>query len=535
MHSFTMASRFVFLFYFVGLAFSLPIPREVPQEHSHNLQVASVRSSLNLDNPSNFGDPIFPLLGNAVASQGLGDTTDPDCLQQAVADQAFTNAKAANDIDGQVNALIYRALERNTGKVGLASAPCTSTQAINPEIAAIQQHQDPASTNATAINKAIVLELAKQIASVGGDPQDALKSGTFAPGDVNDPTAAGNTCDDANDEQGCIFTQNLLVPDATPEEIQAAVADGSDVTNNNGGSGSNSTVNSSGADATGNSDPTMSDNDNSMSNSTGDDASDAQDDSGASTTDTNSMSGQNLQSFTGNLGGIAPPPVTPGGRGFVVEGNDDFTNVGAALGRSCDVQHNQCADLANSADGRSLGLKTSQCDEQNQSCKAANTSANSASGSTGNGKAVGNSGVPGNGKGKVNNGSMGNGKANGNGNGVGGDNGNTDAPQSSASDSTGAAQSDTSSSASDSTSTQNLQTFTGALGGISPPTVTAGGRGFIVQDSDEFTNISAALGRSCDIQHNKCANLANSATGRNSGLTVGQCDQQDTTCRAAAT
>ena len=140
------------------------------------------------------------------------------------------------------NALIFRALERNTGKVGLASVLCNET-AINPEIAAISQHQDPASNNAAATNKAIVLELAKQIASIGGNPQDALKSGTFAPGDVNDSTgkgmsdmkisftpyllhrlAIGNTCDDANDPNGCIFTQNLLVEDATADEINAAVA-----------------------------------------------------------------------------------------------------------------------------------------------------------------------------------------------------------------------------------------------------------------------------------------------------------------------
>lgn len=184
-----------------------------------------------------------------------------DCLQQATADQAFTNAKAAGDVEvryrtansptstslislgiqGMTNALIFRALERNTGKVGLASVLCTET-AKNPEIAAISQHQDPASNNAAATNKAIVLELAKQIASIGGNPQDALKSGTFKPGDVNDATGkgghrrwrlctmvvlnswVGNTCDDANDAQGCIFTQNLLVEDATAEEINAAVA-----------------------------------------------------------------------------------------------------------------------------------------------------------------------------------------------------------------------------------------------------------------------------------------------------------------------
>ena len=95
------------------------------------------------------------------------------------------------------DALIYRALERNTGKVGLASVLCDET-AVNPEIAAISQHQDPASEGAAATNKAIVLELAKQIASIGGNPQDALKSGTFAPGDVNDSTGKGGWHSDAS-------------------------------------------------------------------------------------------------------------------------------------------------------------------------------------------------------------------------------------------------------------------------------------------------------------------------------------------------
>ena len=122
-----------------------------------------------------------------------------------------------------VNALLFRALERNTGQVGLKSVLCTET-AKNPEVAAIQQHQDPASPNAAATNKDIVLKLAKQIAAVGGDTQDALKSGTFAPGQLGDNTGKGNTCDDANDPNGCIFTQNLLVEDATADEINAAVA-----------------------------------------------------------------------------------------------------------------------------------------------------------------------------------------------------------------------------------------------------------------------------------------------------------------------
>jgi hypothetical protein len=63
---------------------------------------------------------------------------------------------------------------------------CNET-AVNPEIQAISQHQDPASANAAATNKAIVLELAKQLASIGADPQEALLSGTFAPGNVSFP------------------------------------------------------------------------------------------------------------------------------------------------------------------------------------------------------------------------------------------------------------------------------------------------------------------------------------------------------------
>ena len=35
----------------------------------------------------------------------------------------------------------------------------------------------------------------------------------------------GNTCDDANDELGCIFSLNLLVPDVSEEEIIIALSD----------------------------------------------------------------------------------------------------------------------------------------------------------------------------------------------------------------------------------------------------------------------------------------------------------------------
>ncbi|CAK7241370.1 MAG: hypothetical protein STHCBS139747_002831 [Sporothrix thermara] len=197
--------------------------REVPQEHSHNKFLDLVRTSLNVNNPQGIVDPVFALLGDAAAAAGAGTVTNLACLQQATADQAFTNAKAAGDIPGMAGALLYRAIERNTGAVGTASAICNET-AVNPEIQAISQHQDPASPDAASINKAITLALAKELAGIGADPLLALESGTFAPGTLGDPTAAGNSCDTSDDEPGCIFTQNLLVLDASIAEISAAVA-----------------------------------------------------------------------------------------------------------------------------------------------------------------------------------------------------------------------------------------------------------------------------------------------------------------------
>lgn len=76
--------------------------------------------------------------------------------------------------------------------------------------------------------------------------------------------------------------------------------------------------------------------------------------------------GGNLQKFTGGLGGITAPAVRAGGRGFQVDNNSDFLNVAAALGRSCDVQHNQCANAANSKKGVD---SVSACDAQNDDCR----------------------------------------------------------------------------------------------------------------------------------------------------------------------
>jgi len=368
---------------------ALPIIREVPQEHSHNIVLASVRPMLALSNPNNIQDPVFGLLGNAAAAAGAGSITNLDCLQQATADQAFTNAKAAGNVTGMTYALIYRALERNTAAVGQASVICNET-ATNPEIQAITQHQDPASSNAATVNKNTVLALAQQIASVGGDPSLALTSGTFAPGTIGDPTAAGNTCDTADDEPGCIFTENLLVDDATAEEISAAVAG---VSATAAASAASTAVASASVAAT----ATAADDSTatcgsfvtvtvtagagaatdvaSVTSSVSAVATTAATTAASSSAATSSAtSGTNLQTFTGALGGISAPSVIAAGRGFEVtsESSDSFVNLAAALGRSCDVQHNQCADAANSS-GNS-GFTVGDCDTQDTQCKAAASS-----------------------------------------------------------------------------------------------------------------------------------------------------------------
>ncbi|KAJ3856617.1 hypothetical protein EV368DRAFT_32106 [Lentinula lateritia] len=368
------------LAYTVATNIAAPVlRREVPQEHSHENILILMRDAIATgSNPQNLGDPVFGLLGDAAAAGGLGDTTDPDCLQQNLADLAFTNAKAASNVTLMTAALIYRALERNTGSVGLASVACNSTTAVNSEIAAISQHQDPASTGAAATNKAIVLTLAQQIASIGGDPQDALKSGTFAPGTLGDPTAAGNTCDNIVDE-GCINADNKLVEDATADEINAAVsgvaassaatdvasatdsADSTTVTSVSSDGCTSSALYVAPVTVTVTASASASAVTEAVATAT----------SSASATTTSAAAGQNLQTFTGDVGNSLAPAVTTGGRGFVVAGEtgDSFLNLAAALQRSCSIQHNACADAANS--GSAAGITVGDCDTQNTQCTAA--------------------------------------------------------------------------------------------------------------------------------------------------------------------
>ncbi|KAI5459055.1 hypothetical protein BGZ63DRAFT_406371 [Mariannaea sp. PMI_226] len=399
--------------------------REVPQEHSHDFVLGITREFLNLDNPKGIEDVVFGLLGNAAAASGAGDVTNLDCLKQETADQAFTNAKAAKDLRGMAGALLFQALERNTGGVGVASVLCNET-AVNPEIAALKQHQDPASPNAGALNKAITLELSKQLAAIGADPELALLSGTFAPGDPNDSTGAGNSCDDEEPKLGCIFSKGLLVLDASQDEISSAVAGVSQTFTGTGGIFASdlvdlasfsvasvtgkidlatvtSAVTGGGKGATGvavassvvNASPSAEDDDDCLDEEVTTNAPAGAPPASApplatatitrvatnaapgtlstivaaQTTNAVDTSGENIQVFTGTLGGEAPPVVSStGDRPFSVDG-DTFVGSGAALGRSCDRQHNSCANAANSG---KLAGGVGQCDRQAAECRAAN-------------------------------------------------------------------------------------------------------------------------------------------------------------------
>jgi hypothetical protein len=65
------------------------------------------------------------------------------------------------------------------------------------------------------------------------------------------------------------------------------------------------------------------------------------------------------------VGGITAPPVTAGGKGFVTNGSD-FVNLAAALGRSCDVQHNGCADKVCSTRTSCVVVSPDQMDNFNR-------------------------------------------------------------------------------------------------------------------------------------------------------------------------
>jgi len=197
-----------------ALAFAAPLlfTRNQPQERSHDKYLRKVNDMLWIHNQINVTDPVFGLVTDSSASAGRGNVTDVTCLQMAIADVAYTNAKQLMDLEGMVASLIYRTLERNTNGVGIKSRLCTTMTAVNPEIGALVQHQDPASDGAADHNRAVVLELARQISLIGGNATLATDAGTFAPG-------PGNICDDPN----CIYEQNRLQMLVSDDEIASYV------------------------------------------------------------------------------------------------------------------------------------------------------------------------------------------------------------------------------------------------------------------------------------------------------------------------
>ncbi|EKD14932.1 hypothetical protein MBM_06693 [Drepanopeziza brunnea f. sp. 'multigermtubi' MB_m1] len=261
---------------FFGLAYTAPtnMAREVPQEHSHEKFVTCLRTSLKLDNPEKIQDPILGLLGNVAAAAGAGAITNLDCLHQATAHRAFTNAKAAGDFQAQSDPLIFAAFERNAAGVGTASALCNET-AVDPDIAAITQKKIQLPMGAAATNK---------IASIGGNSRDDLLSGTFA-------------------AEGMYFTNKLIVDDATAAEMTGAVAGasaGSSASNSDPAPAAKASASKAGA-------------------------------ASASAGSASPASGTNVQSSTDSLGSAAPAVIrSSGDRAFSVNGST-FVDSSAAL------------------------------------------------------------------------------------------------------------------------------------------------------------------------------------------------------------
>jgi hypothetical protein len=168
--------------------------------------------------------------------------------------------------------------------------------------------------------------------------------------------------DTTNDPTGCIFTQNLLIPDATAGEIDAAVSSGGAAATTTAAVETLAAVCPAAA-----------------STPPGSSASTA---AVAATT-----SSDNLQTFNGALGGAAADAITFSGdntRPFEVNGNT-FVNFAAAAQRTCDIQFNACANMANAG----AVFSVSDCQTQKTQCDAAQAAASVTSFSSGAATATG--------------------------------------------------------------------------------------------------------------------------------------------------
>ncbi|KAM0425479.1 hypothetical protein ACHAPT_009268 [Fusarium lateritium] len=447
--------------------------RQVPQEHSHDFVLTITREFLNLENPKNIQDPVFGLLGDGAAAAGAGDVTNLACLKQETADQAFTNAKAAGDLRGMAGALLFQAIERNTAGVGVASKLCIE-QAVNPEIGALTQHQDAASDNAGALNKAITLELAKQLAGIGADPNLALLSGTFAPGDAGDSTGKGNSCDTEEPDLGCIFSEGLLVLDATEEEISSAVAGVAQTFTGTGG---------------------------------------------VSATDLVDLASFSVASVTGS---VDLATIVNGGSGGAIGGASGVAT--ASAGNASAVAPTSAGDASGVASTSAAAVTNEVGGNNSSNAGDAATTADKAT--TAEGCAVITTAITPVAPASQDSAASGQASA------PSGQASCSTIVKTVAADATSAVLATLTSATVGQVASAgvNIQSFTGTLGGPAPPVVSsAGDRPFSV-NGNTFTGSGAALSRSCDIQHNACANAANS--GQLAGGTA-QCETQSSECKAA--
>ncbi|KAJ3108716.1 hypothetical protein HDU97_000114 [Phlyctochytrium planicorne] len=177
--------------------------REVPQEHSHDLIVDEVRKLVQgSKEPIAKLDVVFGKLGdtainNGIAGAGLqGAKINPACVQLNLADVCVTQAKG--DKNKIALCLQYRVLERNTGKVGQASAACNE-KPKNAILNGLVQLQDPASADGKANNGKIQTDLAKALVKTGFSANEAadlaLQTSTFGAGNTGDNSGKGNACD----------------------------------------------------------------------------------------------------------------------------------------------------------------------------------------------------------------------------------------------------------------------------------------------------------------------------------------------------
>ncbi|CAO1606238.1 hypothetical protein XANCAGTX0491_009739 [Xanthoria calcicola] len=407
---------------------------------------------------------------------------------------------------------------------------CTAIKATNPEIAAISQHQDPASPGAAATNKAITLELAKQIASVGGDPQAALKSGTFAPGEVDDPTAKGNSCNTLDDEPGCIFTQDLLVEDATAQEIDAAVAGAEAPAASSGTSSAEVPIGTGSASL--HAEDMMSE-DAPFSNKTASatSSSDVQVETckeqklrrrkRQAALDFGSCSDPTIK-FADGLDGRKEASFAPNSdsdfnhgsalniaviSGFICQQLNDKCKAAADAVAACEkgkeaaanAKGQDAADASNAARGGNGG-EAAQEEEEDVTCDDGASTTTSASSAA----AVSS----------------------------------TDTMATGAnSDDSAAANADDNSPSTETPQNTNIQTFTGTLGGPPPPIIETAGaeKPFRITTAngktDTFVGKGTALSRSCAVQHNACADAVHGGEIRGG---VGRCDEQERECNAVA-